>query len=309
MIEGNLASDQQQVGSSTAAREIHEGQPSPNVMVTEAADDVAPELRTDEQNQEEASSSSGLGANSFSVNLLRRIKVAGKLFNILDRIYKKNNQQASHLQLGANFDGVFSNLSAKPDCQTNSSGSEQDHPPTYDEAAVDMAPSYYGVDDYSGLYNNEICIEGLPVGNLANLIWNIVVSSSFQFIGFLITYILHTSHAAKQGSRFGLGITFLGYAYSMIPNNVTSKVGKDKALDRVELQNPNEYDDLSPSSRPAKSGGYTSNLSSGLKQEKRELPALAVVIGLLGGFIILKSIYDYVKVKKMEHKYQSQDPS
>lgn len=307
MIEESSAQDQQQVGSSRDTREPQETQLhsiETSVHETEATNQTVDQSRTNEGDSFEP-----INTNSFSSAVRRRIKAAGRLFNILDRIYKKNNQQASHLQQGATFDGVFSNLSAKPESQANNPSSEQDHPPTYDEAAVDMAPSYYGVDDDSGLYYNEICIEGLPVGNIANLIWNVVVSSSFQFIGFLITYILHTSHAAKQGSRFGLGITFLGYAYSMIPNDVTAKVGKDKSLDRVELSDPNEYDDLLSSSRATTQDEYTSSLSSGLKQEKQEMPMLAVAIGILGVFVITKSIYDYVKVKKMERRYQSQDPA
>lgn len=38
-----------------------------------------------------------------------------------------------------------------------------------------------------------------------------LVSVSFQFIGFLLTYVLHTTHAAKHGSRAGLGITLIQY--------------------------------------------------------------------------------------------------
>ena len=136
-------------------------------------------------------------------------------------------------------------MSAKPENNSNEVNGESDKPPTYDEAAADMAPSYYGIDDDGvGLYYNEICIEGLPVGNIVNFLWNMIVSVSFQFVGFLLTYILHTSHAAKEGSRFGLGLTFIGYAYSMIPNDVTSKIGKGNSLDRVEPTDPNEFDDM-----------------------------------------------------------------
>lgn len=34
---------------------------------------------------------------------------------------------------------------------------------------------------------------------------------SFQFVGFLLTTLLSTSHAAKNGSRAGLGITLIQY--------------------------------------------------------------------------------------------------
>jgi hypothetical protein len=33
----------------------------------------------------------------------------------------------------------------------------------------------------------------------------------FQFIGFVITYFLSTSHAARYGARAGLGLTFIQY--------------------------------------------------------------------------------------------------
>jgi hypothetical protein len=40
-----------------------------------------------------------------------------------------------------------------------------------------------------------------------------LVSCSFQFVGFLLTYLLHTTHAAKHGSRAGLGITLIQYSF------------------------------------------------------------------------------------------------
>ncbi|SJL10662.1 uncharacterized protein ARMOST_14053 [Armillaria ostoyae] len=38
-------------------------------------------------------------------------------------------------------------------------------------------------------------------------------SSSFQIIGFILTHLLHTSHAAKFGSRAGLGLTLIQYGF------------------------------------------------------------------------------------------------
>ena len=34
-----------------------------------------------------------------------------------------------------------------------------------------------------------------------------------QMVGFLLTYLLHTSHAARNGSRAGLGVTLIQYAF------------------------------------------------------------------------------------------------
>lgn len=44
---------------------------------------------------------------------------------------------------------------------------------------------------------------------------SVVVSFSFQFVGFLLTYVLHTTHAAKYGSRVGLGLTMIQFGLNL----------------------------------------------------------------------------------------------
>lgn len=241
----------------------------------------------------------------------RQVDNIGRRFNILDRVFCTNNDTSNSNGLvgaGTVFDGVFSNLTAKPDNNSTNQGDEtrNDRPPTYDEAAADLVPSYYGLDLANSEMYDELCIEGLPVGNMANLVWNIIVSTCFQFIGFLITYMLHTSHAAKQGSRFGLGLTFLSYGYSMIPNDVVSKVGKHKNLHRIEPADPNNYEDLSLNQNQLPQDEFESQLSHGIEDEKQSVPFLAVAIGLLGLFILLKSIIDFIKIKRKERRYLAQ---
>ena len=58
-------------------------------------------------------------------------------------------------------------------------------------------------------------IEGLPTGILFSFLWNMLVSISFQFVGFLLTFLLHTTHAAKYGSRAGLGVTLIQYGFTI----------------------------------------------------------------------------------------------
>lgn len=41
--------------------------------------------------------------------------------------------------------------------------------------------------------------------------WNLLISMTFQYVGFMLTYLMHTTHAAKYGSRAGLGITLIQY--------------------------------------------------------------------------------------------------
>lgn len=58
-------------------------------------------------------------------------------------------------------------------------------------------------------------VDALPTGSLFSFLWNMLVSISFQFVGFLLTYLLHTTHAAKLGSRAGLGVTLIQYGFAM----------------------------------------------------------------------------------------------
>ncbi len=56
-------------------------------------------------------------------------------------------------------------------------------------------------------------VDDLPTGHLTFFIINMLVSYFFSFVGFLLTYLLHTSHAAKYGSRAGLGLTLIQYGF------------------------------------------------------------------------------------------------
>mmetsp|Transcript_2707 Transcript_2707/g.3011 ORF Transcript_2707/g.3011 Transcript_2707/m.3011 type:complete len:406 (-) Transcript_2707:1165-2382(-) len=202
--------------------------------------------------------------------------------------------------IGQGTDGVFRNLMAKPDREANRF--EETHPPSYEEAAADATPEYWESTVVSPLYEDEVFVEGLPVGNVANLVWNILVSSAFQFVGFVLCYLLHTSHAAKQGSRAGLGITFVYYGYGMIPSNFGSA---EKVPDRYEPNNPNQIDiDESASINDGKLDNYKSGIFQQHKDSPdtklNQTPYFAYGIIAFGIFIILKAFVDYYRVKQME---------
>ncbi|KAK4055326.1 hypothetical protein OIV83_000609 [Microbotryomycetes sp. JL201] len=93
---------------------------------------------------------------------------------------------------GQNNDGVFANLSAKPD-NTNSlgyvGGDDDEHKdeilPAYEVAALDSTPPYWEttvITPGGTLGPDDICVDGLPVGNLFGFAWNLLVSMSFQFV-------------------------------------------------------------------------------------------------------------------------------
>lgn len=94
----------------------------------------------------------------------------------------------------------------------------KDAPPSYASAQADAAPSYWETTIHAPSSSNspgEMIIDGLQTGSLFSFLWNMLVSISFQFVGFLLTYLLHTTHAAKLGSRAGLGVTLIQYGFAM----------------------------------------------------------------------------------------------
>ncbi|RXK37206.1 metal homeostatis protein bsd2 [Tremella mesenterica] len=138
--------------------------------------------------------------------------------------------------LGGGQSGVFSNLSARPNLDTAAvregpewvpENEQKDGPPSYQAALRDAVPPYWDTTVVlpsnnspfgpltSSMSGDDILIDGMPSGNLFGFFWNLIVSVSFQFVGFLLTYVLHTTHAAKYGSRVGLGITLIQFGLNL----------------------------------------------------------------------------------------------
>lgn len=96
---------------------------------------------------------------------------------------------------GQGNDGVFANLSAKPDGNHTGAdyvGGDEDGPgkdevlPAYEVALADTTPAYWEttvITPGGVLGPDDICVDGLPVGSLFAFAWSLLVSMSFQFIG------------------------------------------------------------------------------------------------------------------------------
>ncbi|TIA72396.1 hypothetical protein E3P91_01999 [Wallemia ichthyophaga] len=143
------------------------------------------------------------------------------------------NRDHSPVGAGINNDGVFANITAKPGSdgrlvpRQNPDGSgveyvreestdKEDAPPSYNLAALDSTPPYWDttvVAPANPFDTDDLIVDGLPVGIFFSFAWNLLISMSFHFVGFLLTYLLHTTHAARHGSRAGLGITFIQYGF------------------------------------------------------------------------------------------------
>jgi Protein of unknown function (DUF2370) len=52
-------------------------------------------------------------------------------------------------------------------------------------------------------------VEGLLVGSGLTFFLTLIISVSFQFVGFLFTYLLSMTHAGRNGAKAGFGITSL----------------------------------------------------------------------------------------------------
>ncbi|KAG4026319.1 hypothetical protein MFRU_042g00480 [Monilinia fructicola] len=198
---------------------------------------------------------------------------------------------------GSGTDGVFANLSAKPERGEK----QEEHPPTYEQAAADAAPPYWETTilapGFGGL--DEVYVEGLPVGSLFSFIWNGMISMSFQLVGFLLTYLLHTTHAAKNGSRAGLGITLIQYGFYMkgTSNVVTPPAGGNDAS-YAQPPDPNSHDFDPEKVNQAATAGMDSG--SGGISDIASNEWFAYILMIVGWFILIRAFSDFIRARRHE---------
>lgn len=137
-------------------------------------------------------------------------------------------------------------------------------------------------------------IDGLPVGSLFSFIWNGMISMSFQLVGFLLTYLLHSSHAAKNGSRAGLGVTLIQYGFYMKGTNsgpgAGGMPGSQEGQGYATPPDPNAHD-FDPNT-------VTDGGSGGVEIAGSEWAAY--ILMTVGWFILIRAVSDYLKARKHE---------
>ncbi|TCD65698.1 hypothetical protein EIP91_002325, partial [Steccherinum ochraceum] len=138
---------------------------------------------------------------------------------------------------GVDNDGVFANVMAKPTRARQILGDNgevhlvpeetaAEAPPTYREAQLDAVPQYWETTVHAPMNtdpNADMIVEDLPTGSFILFVSNAFISFFFGFVGFLLTYLLHTSHASKFGSRAGLGMTLIQYGIVSKNNNIVDE--------------------------------------------------------------------------------------
>ncbi|KAJ3057355.1 hypothetical protein HK097_008450 [Rhizophlyctis rosea] len=185
-------------------------------------------------------------------------------------------------------DGVFANLIARTDTSSSSCPPTTSQPPLPTKQFQEMEPPAYN-DVVSPtpsmpLYettivtsfaeDGDILIDGLPVGGFFAFFVNMLVSMSFDFIGFLLTTILATSHAAKCGSRSGLGMTLIRYGLFM----------QARTYDRSDY--PDQYDPTNPDA------DVDYDMSGNF---------LGYIFMIVGFMILIRANADFVKIIKMRN--------
>lgn len=183
-------------------------------------------------------------------------------------------------------DGVFANLSAKP----TPGEPTDDKPPTYEQAAADATPPYWETTILApGMNSDEVYINGLPVGSVFSFIWNGMISMSFLFPGFLLTYLLHTTHAAKNGSLAGLGLTLVQYGFYMRggPEGNPDNADPGKYAGGGGDPNSHTFDPNNPSGETKDNGfGSTDLISYGLM--------------IIGWFILIRAVSGFLRARREE---------
>lgn len=165
---------------------------------------------------------------------------------------------------------------------------------TYEQAAADAAPPYWETTILApGLGGpDEVYVEGLPVGSVFSFIWNAMISMSFQLVGFLLTYLLHTTHAAKNGSRAGLGITLVQYGFYMKGGNTgeasPTTTSGDPVYGTPADANTHDFDPATVTGEGEGVGGLASS------------EWVAYILMIVGWFILIRAVSDYLRARRHE---------
>lgn len=141
---------------------------------------------------------------------------------------------------------------------------------------------------------DEVFIDGLPVGSFFSFLLNALISWFFQLPGFLLTYLLHSTHAAKNGSRLGLGVTLIMFGMDIRP---TGEAGGSPSASQPDgyssPQDPNSHDFDPDDVRGGGEGGDARDSITGSEW-------LMYILMVVGWYIFIRAIGDYLLAKRYE---------
>jgi hypothetical protein len=111
---------------------------------------------------------------------------------------------------------------------------------------------------------------------------------SFQLVGFLLTYLLHTTHAAKNGSRAGLGITLVQFGFMM--RGKTDDVAGGPPPPENEPPEPNAYNFQGSPDDTDTTGAETIGRNEWL----------SYILMVVGWFILIRAVSDFLRARRTE---------
>lgn len=174
------------------------------------------------------------------------------------------------------------------------------HTQSYADAQADSVPPYWETTVHAPPTDPDapLIIDDLPTGRPWSFFANLFFSFFFQFIGFLFTYLLHTSHAAKYGSRAGLGLTLIQFGF--YSRSVASSYDYNSGTgETVPIPSP------LPSSTVPGAGTAPVADDTISKSLISSRDWLAFLFMTLGWFIFLSSLIAYVRIKRWERSIRS----
>ncbi|KAJ7650372.1 metal homeostatis protein bsd2 [Roridomyces roridus] len=209
---------------------------------------------------------------------------------------------------GIENDGVFANVMAKPQrarTEIDEDGQvytvpefqQKEAPPTYAAAQADSVPPYWETTVHAPGMHQDMLVDDLAVGSSWVFLVNLFISFFFQFVGFLLTFLLHTSHAAKYGSRAGLGLTLIQYGFY-------SRGASDGIID--ETDGVGEWPGLAPSTVPDPTpSGEAPMPDDVVLGGVSSRDWLSFLLMTLGWFLLLSSFIGFWRVKRWERSIRS----
>ncbi|KAJ2356468.1 hypothetical protein GGF43_002052 [Coemansia sp. RSA 2618] len=187
-------------------------------------------------------------------------------------------QLAANQAMPETTDGVFANMAAKPELYLGYDDKLPNEPlPTYQDIygpQSTSAPPYFEAAVISVGDEDELLVEGLPVGSVGVFVVNMIVSTAFQIVGYMLTFLLHSSHAARNGSLAGLGITFMNFGFYIRTHLGSS--GSDDS-NRPHPGDP-EFDADTP----------------------LDNAYFAYLLMVIGAGLFVKAVFDYIRVRRLQ---------
>lgn len=166
---------------------------------------------------------------------------------------------------------------------------------SYEEAAADATPPYWETTILApGISSDEVFVDGLPVGSIFSFVWNAMISMSFQVVGFILTYLLHTTHAAKNGSRAGLGLTLVQYGFYMKGGSDSNDTGDSDQF--INPPDPNSHSFDPGAVADSSSGGDGGSAMSSISTSEW----ISYVLMIVGWFILIRAISDFLRARRHE---------